>query len=181
MTLETALSCVGQKNTADERRNLAERLFDEHGNAVFRFALRLCGNQAIAEDITSDTILVALQKVKQPDGAPLTRNYLFGITVNKWRRLRPAPVEPISELISAHSSDIDQLIDLEQAFRKLPPALQESFILVKAEGLTSKEAAEILKIPQGTVQARTHEAVHRMRSDLTDIPRITPKFSEAKP
>ena len=168
---------MGQKNTADERRNLAQRLFDEHGNAVYRFALRLCGNRTVAEDITSDTFLAALQKDEQN----LSRNYLFGIALHKWRRTRRVRTEPITDLITAKASNLDQLLDLEQAFRKLPPALQESFILVKAEGLTAKEAAEILKIPQGTVQARTHEAVHRMRNDLSETPKITPHLSEAKP
>ena len=72
-------------------------------------------------------------------------------------------------------------MDLEQAFRTLPQALQESFVLVKAEGLSSKEAAEILKIPQGTIQARVHDAVHRMRDLLTEKPVVKPILSEIKP
>lgn len=172
---------MGQKSRIDEKRDLAEKLFEEHGSAIFRFALRLAGNRAVAEDLTSDTILVALEKVQRNEGISLTRNYLLGIALNKWRRIRPSRSESLSNMVASNATNLDQLLDLERAFRTLPRNLQEAFVLVKAEGLTSKEASEILKIPQGTVQARTHDAVHRMRKALTDIPISTPIFSEAKP
>ena len=172
---------MGQKLRTDEKRKLAEELFSEHGSAVFRFALRLAGNRAVAEDITSDTILVALEKVQRNEGLDLTRNYLFGIALNKWRRIRPARTESLSDMVAADATNVDQLLDLERAFRTLPRALQESFVLVKAEGLTSKEAAEILKIPQGTVQSRVHDAVHHMRNVLQEPIATTNIFSEVKP
>ncbi|MEI8281090.1 MAG: RNA polymerase sigma factor [Armatimonadota bacterium] len=172
---------MGQKLRTEEKRILAQKLFEEHGAAVFRFALRLAGNRTVAEDITSDTILVALEKVQRNESIDLTRNYLFGITINKWRRTRPSPSQTISEMLAADATNLDQLLDLERAFRTLPQALQEAFVLVKAEGLTSKEAAEILKIPQGTVQSRVHDAVHQMRNILHEPLAPTAIFSEVKP
>ncbi len=172
---------MGQKLRTDEKRILAEKLFKEHGSAIFRFALRLSGNRAIAEDITSDTILVALEKVQRNEDIDLTRNYLFGITLNKWRRTRRSPTQSISDMVAADATNLDQLLDLERAFRTLPRALQEAFVLVKAEGLTSKEAAGILKIPQGTVQSRVHDAVHHMRNVLHEPLAPTNIFSEVKP
>ena len=150
---------MGQKSRIDEKRDLAEKLFEEHGSAIFRFALRLAGNAGVSR----------------------TRSYLLGIALNKWRRIRPSRSESLSDMVASNATNLDQLLDLERAFRTLPRNLQEAFVLVKAEGLTSKEASEILKIPQGTVQARTHDAVHRMRKALTDIPISTPILSEAKP
>lgn len=170
-----------QKRTIAEKEELASKLFDEHGTAIFRFALRLSGNRAVAEDITSETILASLQRVRRDGPCELSRNYLFGIALNKWRRCRPLACESISELVASTAPNIESLLDLEHAFRTLPRSLQESFVLVKAEGLTSKEAAEILQIPQGTVQARVHDAVHRMREILTEKPIVKPIFSEIKP
>ena len=172
---------MGKKESTEKKRILAEKLFEEHGNAIFRFALRLAGNRAVAEDITADTVLVVLEKVQHDQNLVLTRNYLFGITLNKWRRQRLVRTDPISDMVASESPNLDQLLDLERAFRSLPRALQEAFVLVKAEGFTSKEASDILGIPQGTVQSRTHDAVHRMRIALREEPITIPIFSEANP
>lgn len=171
---------MGQKLSAEKRRYLAESLFDEHGAAIFRFAFRLSGNRSHAEDITGDTILAALQAIPRLGEDRISRQYLFGITVNKWRRSRSVPLEPISDLVASASIDIEGMIDLEKAFRLLPRNLQEAFVLVKAEGLTAKEAAAILNIPQGTVQSRVHDAVHRMRGTLSTEPVLNPNLKEAK-
>lgn len=168
-----------QKLDTESRREIAERLWEEHGTAVYRFALRLSGNRLVAEDLTGDTILAALEMLSRQK-QELHRAYLFGIVVNKWRRVRRVSLEPISDLIAADSPQVDMLIDIEQAFRQLPRPLQEAFVLVKAEGFTSKEAAEILKIPQGTVQARTHEAVHRMRGSLATHSSLSVTLQEAQ-
>ena len=41
---------------------------------------------------------------------------------------------------------------LAGALEGLPYDLREAFLLVKAEGLTYREAAEVLGAPQGTIQ-----------------------------
>lgn len=158
---------MGQKLSSEEWNSLAERLFDQHGEAVFRFAFRLSGNRSQAEDITSETILAALQVISKVGEGGLSRAYLFGISLNKWRRSRSAPLEPIPDMVAAEAVDIEGMMDLEKAYRLLPRILKEAFVLVKAEGFTAKEAAAILNVPQGTVQSRVHEAVQQMRISLT--------------
>ena len=54
------------------------------------------------------------------------------------------------------------------ALNALPPDLREAFLLVKAEGLTHREAAQILDAPLGTVQFRVHTAARRLRALLTE-------------
>ncbi len=165
---------MGPKLSADEKRQFAERLWNEYGPSIYRFALRLSGNRAVAEDIVGETILAALQAMRRLEPERIHRGYLFGIALNRWRRTRRAAPDPLEELVAAESPWRDSMIDLERAFRLLPRSLQEAFVLCKAEGMTSKEAAEILGIPQGTVQARTHEAILRLRQTLdADTPQPT--------
>ncbi|MBI1331997.1 MAG: sigma-70 family RNA polymerase sigma factor [Armatimonadetes bacterium] len=170
---------MGPKLGGDEKKRLAAALWDDHGAAVYRFALRLTGNRSIAEDLVGETILAALQSARRKPIEEMHRSYLFGITLNRWRRLRHIPTEPIDDLVSSEAVDMDSLLDLERAFRALPKSLQEAFVLVKAEGFTSKEAAEILRLPQGTVQSRVHEAVHRLRDQLEIEPLTPTKLHEA--
>ena len=72
---------------------------------------------------------------------------------------------------------------LETALAALPDSLREAFILVKAEGLTYREAAAALEIPQGTVQFRVHEASKRLQVLLneTDVTVMnTPRSATCK-
>jgi RNA polymerase sigma-70 factor (ECF subfamily) len=54
-------------------------------------------------------------------------------------------------------------ISLARALQALPDELRLAFLLVKAEGLKYREAAEVLGLPQGTIQYRVFEAVARLR------------------
>jgi RNA polymerase sigma-70 factor (ECF subfamily) len=171
---------MGQKLDTEAKREIAERLWEEHGVAIYRFALRLSGNRLVAEDLAGETILASLESMDRVGESQNPRRYLLGIVVNKWRRTRRISLEPISEIIAADSPHVEVLMDIEKAFRKLSRPLQEAFVLVKAEGFTSKEAAEILKIPQGTVQARVHEAVHRMQGHLTTHSSLPTTLQEAQ-
>lgn len=161
-------------------QKIAEQLWDDHGVAIYRFALRLSGNRTVAEDLTGETILGALEVLRKGK-VEINRNYLFGITLNRWRKVRRVRTEPIEDLVAPDSPNRDALIDLERAFRKLSRPLQMAFILVKGEGLTYKEAALILNIPQGTVQGRVSEAIQAMRVRLGEKPSTLPILQEVKP
>lgn len=63
---------------------------------------------------------------------------------------------------SASRTDaIETRLAIEAALDSLPPKLKHAFLLVKVEQFTSLEAADILKLPEGTVK------IPRLRSDQT--------------
>jgi len=74
--------------------------------------------------------------------------------------------------------DVAQQIDLERAITKLPQAMREAFVLVKAEGLTFEEAAEVLGRTVGTVKHQVFHAVRRVRAALTVAPEPIQKDKE---
>jgi hypothetical protein len=57
---------------------------------------------------------------------------------------------------------------LEAAMSRLPEHLREALVLVKAEGLTYREAAAVLEVPQGTVQFHVSQALKQMRKLLSE-------------
>ena len=100
--------------------------------------------------------------------------YLHAVTVNCWRkRLRSAP-PPTLALLETEAAPQDVIhqhftrLSLDAAVAQLSQAQREAFVLVKAEGLTHKEAAQVLGVPQGTVQSRVHEAILRLRTLLSE-------------
>ena len=79
--------------TGDPRSGLLA-LYDVALPQVYGYLLRRCGRTALAEDLTAETFLAAVDAVRldqSPPPAPLTTGWLIGIArhklVDHWRRL----------------------------------------------------------------------------------------------
>ena len=149
--------------------------YRQHGDRIYRFCFRLSGRAADAEDLTQEVFLAAWQGRKRFAGRASVQTWLYRIALNCWRQSRRKPPLDMSVLEddAAHGGpDLAQAvadsIALTCALSALPPDLRETFLLVRAEGLTYREAASVLNIPQGTVQWRVHEASKRLRGLLTE-------------
>jgi RNA polymerase sigma-70 factor, ECF subfamily len=163
------------KNTKMSKISIAQltHLYDDHADAVYRFSLRLCcGRHADAEDLTQETFVAAMDSWKRFLGKSTVRTWLFRIALYRHqaqtRRTAPTQVAlletvPTSENLAAQAM---LRLTLSDALATLPDILHEAFILVKCEGMTYREAATLLGVPQGTVQSRVHEACCRLRQQL---------------
>jgi len=157
-------------------RTTWEQFIDTHGDRLFRLSLRLsAGSYADAEDLAQEALIAAYQSLPRFAGRARLTTYLYALTLNCWRKrcraegVRPLPLK--DQEVVAPDSTLERLV-LDAALAQLTEAQREAFVLVKAEGLTSKEAAAVLKVPQGTVQSRVHEATLRLRTLLSE--EITP-------
>jgi RNA polymerase sigma-70 factor (ECF subfamily) len=152
-----------------------EALQTEHGDRIFRFCYRLCGHVEDAEDLAQDVLLLAYRNLDGFRGRSAPATWLYRIALNRWgrvkhgRRAGDVPFEeetcPVS-LPDPARAGMDR-VSLETALEALPDPIREAFLLVKAEGLKYREAAEVLEVPLGTVQSRVHEATIRLRGLLT--------------
>jgi RNA polymerase sigma factor (sigma-70 family) len=164
-------------------------LFDDHAQAVHRYAAGLTGNSSAAEEVVSLTFLEAwrLRQTVRPHGGSL-RPWLLGIAVNVTRnqahaarrhhsamsRLpRPRPGLPdFADEVTARLDDRDRLAAARAAVRGLPPRERDVLICVWS-GLDSAEAAQALGVPEGTVRTRLARARRRLRELLDDAGRQT--------
>ncbi|HUR73214.1 MAG TPA: sigma-70 family RNA polymerase sigma factor [Sporichthya sp.] len=66
-------------------------LYDAALPQVYGYLLRRCGAPAVAEDLTAETFLAAVDAVRRPDPPPLDIAWLIGVArhklVDHWRRL----------------------------------------------------------------------------------------------
>jgi RNA polymerase sigma-70 factor (ECF subfamily) len=146
-----------------------ERAYSEWGGGILRFATRLCGNREDAEDVVVETFTHAYQQWDGFRGNGSRRSWLYGIAVNRCRmskRRRRFEIEPLRDDLPSSSPGTIDRIALQQAIAVLPRSQRESFLLVKSEGLTAREAAEILGRPIGTVLYEVHQAVRSLREAL---------------
>lgn len=148
--------------------------YQKYGDRLYRFCYRLCGSASDAEDLTQEVFLAAFQGAHRFEGRSSVQTWLYRIALNCWRhsrrahRLDTTALEDTAQVGPGLEQAVTEQMALTCALDALPPDLREAFLLVKAEGLTSREAAQVLGIPQGTVQWQVHTASRRLRALLTE-------------
>lgn len=152
-----------------------QTLYAQHGPRIYRFCLRLCGSPEGAEDLTQDVFLAAWQGRERFEGRSSASTWLYKIALNCWRHSRRTPrleMAAVREETPGAGPGLEQSVAdasaLACALAALPPHQREAFLLVRAEGLTYREAAQALSVPLGTVQWRVHEASRRLRGLLAE-------------
>jgi RNA polymerase sigma-70 factor, ECF subfamily len=154
-----------------------EAFYAEYGERLYRFCYRLCGRSADAEDLSQEVFLAAYLGLDRFEGRSSVATWLYRIATYRWRAMRQslkAEAVTLDEEMSVLSlaSDPEQSglakVFLSRALNALPEDLREALLLVKAEGLKYREAAEVLGIPQGTIQYRVSEAMARLRTQLQE-------------
>jgi RNA polymerase sigma-70 factor (ECF subfamily) len=150
--------------------------FDQHKDAVYRFAWRMSGSPAAAEDITQDVFVGLLRHPNRFDPARGTlRAFLLGIarnlTLKHWRaehRLEPLDDEAVvTQAIDIERGDIGDAVG--RAVRSLRPLQREVVILAEYEGLTLAEIARAVDADVGTVKSRLHRARENLRRLLAPL------------
>ena len=151
--------------------------FNQHKDAVYRFAWRMSGSPAAAEDITQDVFVGLL---RHPDRFEADRGtlraFLLGIARNlalkRWRaehRYEPLDDEPagVVEPIDHNRGEVGDMVG--RAVQALRPLQREVVILVEYEGLTLVEVARAVGADVGTVKSRLHRARENLRRALAPL------------
>jgi len=156
-------------------------LYERHRDPVFRFAYRLLGSDAHAEDVTHDCFLGLLRNPQRFDpGQASLRTYLYAAIRNlalKEYRLRektsPAMDDVEAEPGSMRAPEpLRRLLDKELAscVRRAIGGLQhlqrEALILFEYEELPLAEIAAIVGTDVGTVKSRIWRAREHLRKTL---------------
>jgi RNA polymerase sigma-70 factor (ECF subfamily) len=128
---------------------------------------------ADAEDLTQEVFLAAYSGRERFAGRSSITTWLLRIAVFRWRaglRRRRVDTVPLVDGDGA-STDLGNgqiaRIVLAHALEQLPVDQREAFVLVRVEGLTCREAADVLGIPEGTLKFRVQRAAARLQSVLT--------------
>ena len=148
------------------------RLFDDHHLPLFRFAYRLTGSAADAEDIVQECFLGLLRPECGFDPARTAiRTYLFGAVRNQaLKRLRRREETDPPEAEDRRTPEAELLRgEIEEAVRraiaKLPETQREVLLLAHYEQLSLAEIAEITELEVTAVKSR----LQRARATLREI------------
>jgi len=159
---------------APPRLDVAQLVTDHH-EALYRYAYRLTGQSADAEDLTQQTFLIAQQKLCQLRQEDRARSWLFSVLRNCFlkscRRQPPLPVASTALDINnvPENRPAGYPIDrrqLQEALDALPTEFRLVVLMFYFEGCSYKEIAQGLELPIGTVMSRLARAKGRMRQSL---------------
>lgn|SRR6185312_2468951 len=152
-------------------------IYDRRQGGIFRYALRMTGSEAIAEDVTHDVFLELMRDGGQfDDKRGSLKSYLFGMA--RHRVLRRLKVEKNIISIDGQAEDDepfdDQLVAsadpfmelargetvglVRQAILSLPPHFREVIVLCELQELNYLDAAKLIDCPIGTVRSRLNRA-----------------------
>ncbi len=128
-----------------------------------RFARSLSRNQSDADDLVQSAVERAWRHLDQLKTGANLSSWMFGIMKNAWfdnlrsrkRRGEVALPEDSGDHPAVNPVDLNaSLWSLSAAIDKLPEDQRLAVALVLVEGLSYKDAAEVLEIPIGTLTSR---------------------------
>jgi RNA polymerase sigma-70 factor (ECF subfamily) len=158
-------------------------LVDRHRGAVYRAALAALGNEADAEDIAQEALVLAFRRIDQFRADASVRTWMVSIawrlSLTRRRRLwwrigRNASSDtelPALRAVGQSQEDRMQSAEfvriVQQHIRRLPPKLRDALLLVAAGDLTQDEIAAALRIPGATFRGRVRDARLKLKAALS--------------
>lgn len=156
----------GQSGGADALLSV----YDEALPSVYGYVVRRCADRAVAEDVTSETFLAAMDTVRRDASAVPSTPWLIGIARHKladhWRRMRRTP-EPVDELPETTDDDWDAHLDRMVAHHTLAtlgPAHRAVLTLRYVDDLPVADCAQILDRTVGATEALLTRAKRAFRA-----------------
>jgi RNA polymerase sigma-70 factor, ECF subfamily len=168
--------------THDDHRAFAV-LVDRWEDRIFRLCVRMVGNEHTAEDLTQDVFARVFHKRHDFNPAKRFSTWLWRIALNRCydelRRVQrrgempledePAELTGQTAVLTFQAPGPDQTAAqqeeaeiVRQALLRLPDIYRSVLVLRHYENLKLREIAEVLEIPEGTVNSRMAGALAQM-------------------
>jgi RNA polymerase sigma-70 factor (ECF subfamily) len=157
-------------------RGALSELYRRHAGWLLLRLQRRCGDAQLAEDVLQDVFVAVWQRAGTYAGRGEVAGWLWGIgirrLIDRLRRARNLPLLPDQRPDVVVSAEDEVLLgvqfgDLAGALSRLSPELRAVVQATVLDGLTTKEAGQLLGIPAGTVKTRMMRARARLREDLS--------------
>ena len=137
---------------------------------------RRCSDPAVVAEVVNDTFLAVWQKPAAYKGDGEVAAWLWGIAIRTLlHRLRPrkSVFERLVQIRPEHAPSAEEAVllsvehsDVGLALQQLSPELLAVVQATVLDGLSTREAAELLGIPSGTVKSRMSRARLELKEAL---------------
>jgi RNA polymerase sigma-70 factor (sigma-E family) len=146
--------------------------------SLFRFAYLVCGDRALAEDLTIDALVRVLPRWRRGGIADLDA-YLRRVVVNlftSWRRRRAVERADLARRAGSmapgsadgHLGRIDDQSTLWPLLLRLPVRQRAVLVLRFVEDRSVEHVAAVMGTTEGTVKSQTSKALAQLRRWIDD-------------
>jgi RNA polymerase sigma-70 factor, ECF subfamily len=183
-TTPTDQELLARAKGGDERA--MDQLLGRHEVRVYRYGLRMCGNEEDARDVLQETLVAAFRNLSAFRGDSQLSTWLYQIArsfcIKNRRRHEGEPAahesvdavevrqvaaeDPASDN-RTHARQVSKLI--QAAIGTLQPDHREALVLRDVEGLTAEEAAEVVGIEVAALKSRLHRARSALKQQLAAV------------
>lgn len=159
-------------------RAAIEELLERHEAQIYRFGLRMCGDEESAKEVLQETLLAAFRHLPgfRQDAALSTWLYQIArsFCIKERRHDRPTTsLDDHAQGLADEREGPDRQTHARQigaalasAISALPTQAREVLVLRDVEGLSAEEAAKVVGIEVGALKSRLHRARLDMREHL---------------
>jgi len=189
LTSMSSATDSASSSTASDESELLRRAatgdgqaFRELANAllapVLRFAWRLLGSHADAEEIAQETLLRLWQQAPRWEPRARVKTWVFRVAHNlcvdalrRRRKSTDAASEPASHSVGPGAlMEHKELAEAVQAaLLKLPEKQRAALVLMQYDGFTQSEAAAVLELSVSAVESLVARARRTLRQELSDL------------
>lgn len=163
-----------------------EHLLALYERRVYRYALRMCGNEPDARDVAQETLLTAFRNLAGFRGESQLSTWLYQVARSHWIKQRrrgkwePGPADYVDERAArevpdrhsppdhrTHARQVTEVI--QAAMNTLNDDFREALVLRDVEELTAEEAASVVGIEVGALKSRLHRARLLLKQSLAAV------------
>lgn len=168
--------------SAHVRQDFMDRVFI-HADSLYRYALRLTGDEHSASDLVQETLTKAFVAFERLGPDANHRAWIFTIARNTFvsAQRRAGRLEELSDPHNVPSRDPDVLRTIAgphdnyrhafddevlAAIHELSETQRTAVVLCDIEGMSYDEIAAVMGCPVGTIRSRIHHGRKRLRALL---------------
>lgn len=161
---------------ADQHRDALTELYRRHAGWLVARLRHRCADDGVVAEALQDTFVAVWRGARTYDGTGAPAGWMWSIAIRRLigilRKRRPEPVPNDPNAVDV-LADVEELVlsgtehgDLAGALRSLSPELRAVVQATVLDGLSTREAGQLLGIPAGTVKTRMMRARIEMRGAL---------------
>lgn len=153
-----------------------EEVARAHAGDLYRFAVWLCGNDALASDLVQETFLRAWRAIGSLKDDNAARSWLITILRREYARTFERKVPPLTDIDSVTLADTGELAPEERTERALlrkgilalAPKYREPLLLQVVMGYSCEEIATQLEISKSAVMTQLFRAREQLKATAQD-------------
>jgi RNA polymerase sigma-70 factor (ECF subfamily) len=164
----------GVYNSEATRHASFKQLAQAYGTDLYRYAMWICGNDALAKDLVQETFLRAWKALENLKDAGAAKSWLITILRREYARTFERKVPPFTDLEALNLPDQRELEPDDQAeirilragIMQLAPKYRDPLLLQVVMGMSCEEIAAQLDVNKNAVLIQLYRAREQLKELL---------------